>query len=247
MRRASALLEKMVAVHPNNPELLAEYASGLASLGDHYGGIGVGKAVDEAQSVNCYTRELAVWRQVAGSPSVTPALSLRARRGMAIACMKLGNVARAAGRFEEALGRYRQAAGTLRQLPPAEQATTTSVRLRVAIAKGTADSLTALSRPEEALATLDQELEEARRLQSADPENRQSSASMLLLFKSRGDLHKAAGRRDAALADYRSAEEIAAKTLAEDPANKVNQGRLEDLRALIAGTASMRTAPKGAR
>jgi non-specific serine/threonine protein kinase/serine/threonine-protein kinase len=234
MRHCIRLLEALDARDPNSAEILVELSGARGTLGDHLAGIGTGIILDKEGSIAAFKSQLATVEALSKRTDIAPEVLTRARRGVSIACMKLGQCMQDYGRNEEALPWYRRSIEALDRMDAMEHSSLANMRIRTTLVRGQAAALLTLGRPKEAVAVLNPAIDTLRNLYQRDPQNRQFGYGLVTFLKSRGDIYQQAGETTAALDDYREAERRATLQVQEDPANAVIKGRLDDLRKLIA-------------
>jgi len=230
IKHGATLMEAQLTREPSSVEVMLELASLRSSLGDHLGGIGTGVVLDQAGTIDAFQKELAGWTSVTKMPNVPPAALTRARRGISVATMKLGNAARAFGKSEDALRWYKQAEDSMDLYDPVERGAVSSQRLRTVIIKGQADVLIDLNRPKEAVEALNSAAQILRDLVQRDPANRQFSYGLVMILRTRARAFVQLNDTPSALEDYRECERRSIALVEGDPANTVNRGRLDDIR-----------------
>ncbi|WP_321476558.1 serine/threonine-protein kinase [uncultured Paludibaculum sp.] len=238
MRRCIRLLEVLETRDPTAADILVELSGARGTLGDHLAGIGTGIVLDKDGAIGAFQSQLVTVEALSKRTDIPPEVLTRARRGVSIACMKLGQCMQDFGRAEEALPWYRRSLEALDRMDAAENSSLANMRIRTTLIRGQSATLMSLGRPKEAVDVLSPAIETLRSLYQRDPQNRQFGYGLVTFLKARGDSHQQAGNTAAALDDYREAERRAALQVEEDPANAVIKGRLDDLRKLVAELAA---------
>lgn len=238
IRHCIRLLDALHNRYPQAADLVMELGSARGTLGDHLAGIGTGVILDKEGALKEYQVQMAIDEDVAKRSDVTPEIKTRARRGISIACMKIGQCMQDFGRLEEALPWYQRSLEALDRMDAVENSTLANMRLRTTLLRSKASALLTANRPKEAVTTLSPAIDTLRGLYQRDPQNQQFGYALVTFLKTRGDAFVQSGDQPAALDDYREAERRAAAQAQDDPTNKVLKGRLDDLHKALADLAT---------
>ncbi len=217
---------------PRTPvALLGEVASAYGSLGDQLGAPGTPSLGDRVGAIEWYRKTIDLDRRaLALDPSF-----LRAQRGLALMQMKLGQVEVAfdpAKALEDDQAALRQ----LDSLPPAQQTSLFTTRMRTMVLRKEANVLSAMEDSAAALPILEQVIAGQRKVANADPQDVRAQYDVEIDLTDRASVYKdaadprtasgaaldGAGRMEklrAALSDYQQGAAILEKTLRSDDEN----------------------------
>ena len=166
MRAALPAFDKLIEPRTVPPALIGEVAAVYGTYGDELGQPGTASLADPEAAVAAYRHTMDLDRRAL---SIDPAF-LRARRGLAIMQMKIGNV-----EFDydpaQALKDYQAAIAGMDALPAAQQNTMTTLRLRAYIVRREAGAMSELGEYSAAIPLFEQSEALDRKYSTADPQD----------------------------------------------------------------------------
>ena len=244
MRAATQAFERVVANHDTTPALICEGAAAYGTLGDELGQPGTPSLGDAAGALAAYRRNIQLYERALS----IDADFLRARRGLGIVSLKIGNIEIETDP-SQALRDYELAMERFDALPESKQSGLSSARMRANLLRKKAMAMRELEEYSQAAPLFDQALTIQKQIAAADPKDTRS------LFDVYVDLTQAASnyeesadpafatdprirRRNLGLAIplLKEAQSIALQLLKDNPSNDDWKVQLADVQVRL-GTA----------
>ena len=173
MRKSIAAYDKLIAPANTPAPLIGEVAAVYGVYGDELGQPGTASLADPEAALAAYRHTIALDQRIL---TIDPNF-LRARRGLAIQQMKIGNV-----EFDfdpaQALKDYQAAIARLDELPAAEKQTMTTQRLRMYLIRREAGALSELGDYSAAEALYQQPEAVDRKYYNADPQDQRAAQDL---------------------------------------------------------------------
>ncbi len=252
MRAATQAFERLVAEQDTTPALICEAASAYGTLGDELGQPGTPSLGDVTGALAAYRRNIQLYERALRVDADFP----RARRGLGIVSLKIGNIEIETDP-SQALRDYEFAEQRFDALPESKQSGVSSDRLRANLLRKKAMAMRELGEYSQAAPLFDQALTIQKQIAAADPKDTRS------LFDVYVDLTQAAENyedsadpafaadprirdRNLALAVplLREAESIEIQMLKENPSNDDWKVQLADVQVRL-GTAEQNLRTSG--
>jgi eukaryotic-like serine/threonine-protein kinase len=241
MRAATQAFERLVAEHDTTPAPICEAAAAYGTLGDELGQPGTPNLGDVAGALAAYLRNTQLYERALSIDAGFP----RARRGLSIVPIKIGNIEIETDPAQ-ALRDYELAEERFDALPESKQSGLSSARMRANLLRKKAMAMRELGEYSQAAPLLDQALTIQKQIAAADPKDTRS------LFDVYVDLTQAAenyedaadpalatdpriSRRNLALAAplLKQAESIALQLLKQNPSNDDWKASLADVQVRL--------------
>lgn len=182
MQEAVRSFDKLIADPHASAALIGDAAGAYGNLGDELGQPGTSSLGNTAAALEVYRKTLELHnRALALDPNF-----LRARRGLAIAQMKMGSVELASDP-EQALKDFQAALDRTNALPKAEQNTLPTVRLRTMILRKEAGTLSELGAYARAIPLFDQAIQMEQKLVAADPQDSRALFDLQIVLSDKAD------------------------------------------------------------
>jgi eukaryotic-like serine/threonine-protein kinase len=252
MRAATEDFERLVAEKDTNPALICDAAAAYGTLGDELGQPGTPNLGDDSGALAAYRRNIQLYERALS----IDANFLRARRGLGIVSLKIGNIEIETDP-SQALRDYELAELRFDALPESKQSGLSSARMRANLVRKKAMAMRELGGHSQAAPLFDQALTIQKRIAAADPKDTRS------LFDVYVDLTQAAENyedsadpafaadprirhRDLALAVplLKEAESIEIQLLKKNPSNDDWKVQLADVQVRL-GTAEQNMKASG--
>ena len=244
MRAATQAFERLVAEQDTTPALICEAAAAHGTLGDELGQPGTPSLGDVAGALAAYRRNIQLYERALRIDADFP----RARRGLGIVSLKIGNIEIETDP-SQALRDYELAEQRFDALPESKQSGLSSARMHANLLRKKAMAMRELGEYSQAAPLFDQSLTIQKQIAAADPKDTRS------LFDVYVDLTQAAENyedsadpafaadprindRNLALAVplLKEAESIEIQLLKENPSNDDWKVQLADVQVRL-GTA----------
>ncbi len=224
LRKASALMQGMVAADPGNQRLKSELASCYQVLGDLQGHSGVQNLGDAAGALASYNKALDLYRaQVTANPS-----NREDHLGMAVVEMRVGDLEISRGNLKAGLNRYRNALAVLEKVSASASTDAAALRL-VALAYQKIGGANEDTNPKQAFANYAKAATMNEELLKADPNNAQANMNLAITLRYTGDLQAKRGDRIHALTNYKRVLHILEKLSNAEPNNVMSQTRYSEM------------------
>jgi tetratricopeptide (TPR) repeat protein/predicted Ser/Thr protein kinase len=188
MRNAVAVFDQIIAGRDTTPLMICEAASAYGTLADELGQPGTPSMGDLAGALDVYRKVIALHEKAL---SLDPAF-LRARRGLMINELKVGNVEIETDPAQ-ALKDYDLAQERFEALPESKQNTLPALRMRANVLRKRATALRELTRFAEAAPLFNQALDIQRKIAGQDPKDSRSQFDLYVdLTQAANDFEDAA-------------------------------------------------------
>jgi tetratricopeptide (TPR) repeat protein len=178
MREAARTYDKLIAGHDATPVLICEAAAAYGTLGDELGQSGTPSLADTSAALAAYRKTIALDNRALAIDSNF----LRAKRGLGIMQMKVGSIeletdpAQALTDFQTGLQRFKA-------LPPSDQSSLTTVRMRAHILRKEALALKELEEYSQAVPLFEEAAQIFRRLVAEDPKDLRALADLAVVLE----------------------------------------------------------------
>ena len=244
LQASTQAFDKLVAERDATPALLSEVAAAYGTLGDELGQPGTPNLGDAAGALVAYRRDIELQERALRIDPNFP----RARRGLAIAQLKIGNIEIDTDPAQ-ALKDYELAEKRFDALPESRQNGMSSQRMRANILRKKAIAMRELGEYNQAVPFFEQALSIQKQIAAADPKDTRSRFDVYMdLTQAACDYEDAADpvyapdprirRRYVALAVplLKEAESLAIQLLKDNPSNDDWKAQLADVQVRL-GTA----------
>jgi tetratricopeptide (TPR) repeat protein len=229
LRQAVGIFESLTAAQPRNVAALTDLASCYAGLGDLLGNPGLSNLGDKEGALASYRKSLTAWTQVAA----TEPENLRARRGLAIANMRIADML-ASQDPASALAHYQRALGML-ESSGANPSNADAQRLVAMIYRKTGYAMADMGDMKGALGAYLRALPVYEALVSADPNNVRARLDLAVALKTGGDLMEQTGDLAGAMAAYGKVVDIIEALSGADPNNIERRSQLSEMLVIVGG------------
>ena len=169
MRAATQAFERLVAEHDATPALICEAAAAYGTLGDELGQPGTPSLGDVAGALAAYRRNIQLYERALSIDADFP----RARRGLGIVSLKIGNIEIETDP-SQALRDYELAEERFDALPESKQSGLSSARMRANLLRKKAMAMRELGEYSQAAPLFDQALTIQKQIAAADPKDTRS-------------------------------------------------------------------------
>ncbi len=169
MRTATQAFERLVAEHDSTPDLICEGAAAYGTLGDELGQPGTPSLGDVAGALAAYRRNIQLYERALSIEAGFP----RARRGLGIVPLKIGNIEIETDP-SQALKDYELAEQRFDALPESKQSGLSSRRMRANLLRKKAMAMRELGEYGRAAPLFDQALTIQKQIAAADPKDTRS-------------------------------------------------------------------------
>lgn len=230
LRKASEILEALTGANSRNDELRAELASTYQALGDLEGHSGLQNLGDPASALRYYHKALAIYQEQASRN----ATSQTARRGMAVARVRIADLEMAHRDLKEVLNEYRDALRVLEDLSAADS---TNAQDRGLVALGYRKVGAALEELGDRKAALENYAKAAvvnESLMNADPNNVKAGMALAITLRYTADLLSKTGERAGAIANYQRVLTILERLSTVQPGDVLVEGRRAEMLTYVA-------------
>jgi eukaryotic-like serine/threonine-protein kinase len=216
-------VEALESIPPQSRDLPArlELAAGYEMLGDVLGHNGIENLGDFKAAREAYESSLAMDEAVARERPDNQ----RARRGVAVLRLKLGDMQLEAGEIEQAAANYDAAVNDFDRLGAADPDNALLSRNAAMARRKRGFAFEMRGDTRAALAEYGRAETALKALIQADPRNTQATMDHAVLLKNVGDLHYKLEKLPAAAAAYRESSALLKTLAASDPGNYVLRGR----------------------
>lgn len=229
-RKAVELFERLARAQPGKAAPRLDLSGAYETLGDILGKTGIANLGDRDAALNNYRKALDELEAVrAQEPS-----NSRARRGLGVVSMKLGDMLVERGRLQEAIGSFQRSRQLLEPLA-ADPHNAVARRTLAILHRKTGMALAESGDAKAALERLRESAGILEALAAADPANRQARMDLAVSLRSTADLQDFQGERAGALRDYLRVIEIIEGLAREDPSNMQRRGQLGEMQLTVGG------------